>query len=80
MKENQENGQPILNIVGEHLGLGPLRRDLLPLYRRWINDFGIIRTVGFPPGPMTAEKEQDWHERQARAAARRAASSTTRST
>ncbi len=60
-------GDPILNIIGERVALGPLRRDLLPLYQRWINDFGTIRTIGFPPGPMTAEKEQDWYERQARA-------------
>ena len=67
MKERPENGQPILNIVGERIALGPLRRDLLPLYRRWINDFDTIRTIGFPPGPITAEKEQDWYESQSRA-------------
>lgn len=67
MKEHPENGQPILNIVGERIALGPPRRDLLPLYQRWMNDFGTIRTIGFPPGPVTAEKEQDWYERRARA-------------
>ena len=33
-----ENGeQPILNVEGDLVALGPLRRDLLPLYTRWIN-------------------------------------------
>ena len=32
-------GQPIVNIVGEKVALGPLRRDLLPLYHKWSNDF-----------------------------------------
>ncbi|MGH3145734.1 MAG: GNAT family N-acetyltransferase [Rubrobacter sp.] len=57
---------PILNVVGERVALGPLRRDLLPLYQRWINDFDTIRMIGFPQGPMTVEGEQEWYERQAR--------------
>src|SRR3712207_7011957 len=30
-----ESDQPLVNIVGELVALGPLRRDLLPLYLRW---------------------------------------------
>ena len=26
---------PIINIAGEKVALGPLRRDLVPLYQRW---------------------------------------------
>ena len=62
----QSNETPVLNIVGERVALGPLRKDLLPLYGRWINDFGTIRTLGLPPGPVTDEKEQDWYEGRAR--------------
>lgn len=29
---------PPLNIVGEQVALGPLRRDLLPLYQQWFNN------------------------------------------
>lgn len=58
--------QPILNIVGELVALGPLRKELLPLYERWINDFGTVRTLSLPPRPMTTEQEQDWYERVAR--------------
>lgn len=66
MKEKTlEDGQPILNIVGELVALGPLRRELLPLYGRWINDFGTVRKLGLPPHPMTAEQEQGWYERVA---------------
>jgi RimJ/RimL family protein N-acetyltransferase len=63
-----ENGErPILNIEGDLVALGPLRRDLLPLYQRWINDLGTMRTLGLPPLPMTSEKEQEWYDRQSKA-------------
>jgi diamine N-acetyltransferase len=69
MKGNSadNNGDPILNIEGDLVALGPLRRDLLPLYQRWINDLGTMRTLGVPPLPVTSEKEQDWYERQSKA-------------
>jgi diamine N-acetyltransferase len=55
--------RPIVNIVGELVALGPHRRDLVPTYQRWINDFGTLRTLGaIPPGPMTFEQEMDWYE------------------
>ena len=30
---------PVVNCQGERVALGPLRRDLVPLYDRWMNDF-----------------------------------------
>ena len=59
-------GRPVLNVEGELVGLGPLRRDLLPLYQRWINNLWTMRTLDLPPCPMTMEKEQDWYDRQSR--------------
>ena len=58
--------RPILNIEGDLVALGPLRRDLLPLYQRWINDLRTMRTLGVPPLPMTSEKEQEWYDRQSK--------------
>ncbi len=54
---------PIVNIEGELVALGPLRREHIPLYLRWLNDFGIRRMLGLPPGPMTLEQETAWYER-----------------
>lgn len=57
--------QPIINIAGERVALGPLRRDLLPTYQRWINDFHALRTLGaVAPGPTTLEQEVRWYESQ----------------
>lgn len=54
--------QPITNIVGEKVALGPRRRDLIPLHQRWTNDFAIARNVG-PFGPVTIERETAYYER-----------------
>ncbi|HET7093865.1 MAG TPA: GNAT family protein [Thermomicrobiales bacterium] len=61
---------PLINIVGERVALGPLRRDLLPLYARWINDFAVTRTMLFPPGPMTLDAETAWYDGAATGEAR----------
>src|SRR3712207_8409157 len=46
MGEEREVERPILNVTGERVALGPLRRDLLPLYQRWINDWEVTRSLG----------------------------------
>jgi RimJ/RimL family protein N-acetyltransferase len=61
---------PLINIVGERTALGPLRRDLVPLYARWINDFAVTRTLLLPSGPMTFEAETAWYESAAAGEAR----------
>lgn len=53
----------LINIEGERVALGPMRRDLLPLYQRWINDFSALRTLGaLPPRPTTLEQETAWFD------------------
>lgn len=41
--------------MGEKVALGPIRRDLVPLYQRWINDFTLLRTLRIPR-PSTFEE------------------------
>ncbi len=57
--------QPVVNITGERIALGPLRRDLIPLHQRWFNDFETDRTQGDLPGPRTLERTIRWFERNA---------------
>jgi RimJ/RimL family protein N-acetyltransferase len=54
---------PLYNIVGEKVALGPVRRELLPLYQAWLNDFEATRWLGRVPMPMTAEGQQKWFEK-----------------
>jgi RimJ/RimL family protein N-acetyltransferase len=58
-----ETSDPIINITGDRVTLGPISRDLVPLYTRWINDFSALRTLGAAQlGPTTIESEESWYE------------------
>lgn len=58
MTENESlAGEPIVNIVGDLVALGPLRRDLLTTYQRWFNNFDTLRTTGAVPMPDTMENQ-----------------------
>jgi diamine N-acetyltransferase len=48
--------QPVLNVIGELVALGPVRRDVLPTWLRWENDFEVTRTDGGKMGVMTRER------------------------
>ncbi|MGH2617896.1 MAG: GNAT family N-acetyltransferase [Thermomicrobiales bacterium] len=54
---------PIANIVGDRVALGPICRELLPVYTRWRNDFIVARTLDYLPGPFTAEEREAWYAR-----------------
>lgn len=54
---------PIVNFAGDLVALGPHRRDLLPLYLKWINDFSVTRTYGTRFRTVTAEARQEWYDR-----------------
>lgn len=58
-----EDCRPILNVVGERVALGPMRRDLLPLYSRWRNDFEVMRSAYPTLRPLALESDQAWYER-----------------
>lgn len=55
-------GQPIYIIRGEKVALGPMRRDLIPVYQRWINDLVTLRNIDQLPYPMTLEQETGWYD------------------
>ena len=57
-----EDQQPILNIIGGKVALGPLRRDLVPLYQRWSNDFEVTRFWD-KMSPMPFEGPEEWYAR-----------------
>ena len=56
--EPRDREQPMFNIVGETVALGPLSRDHLPAFLRWLNDFDVLRTTN-QVRPMTMEALED---------------------
>jgi len=62
-KSSRDDTLPIFNIVGEMVALGPLRKDLVPTYTRWYNEFHTLRTLGTTPVPLTLEQDERQHER-----------------
>jgi diamine N-acetyltransferase len=63
-ENNSENNNrlPLLNITGEKVALGPMRRDLIPLYQKWDTDFAINRTTTHVR-PVTLEEEAEAYDR-----------------
>ena len=53
---------PIINFHGESVGLGPIQREFIPLFQRWMNDFETTRFLDLQPRPMTLEQETGWFE------------------
>lgn len=53
---------PIITLHGDRVMLGPLRRDLLPLYQRWNNDLAVTRTTA-SSRPTTLEQETAAYDR-----------------
>ncbi len=54
--------EPITNIVGERVALGPRDRALMRSFQRWHNDWLTRRTLDDPPKPWTLEGERAWYE------------------
>ena len=47
--------EPVVNIRGEWVALGPLHRGLLPRIERWDNEFRTVDLGGDDPRPRSAE-------------------------
>jgi RimJ/RimL family protein N-acetyltransferase len=47
---------PVVNITGESVLLGPLVRELVPLYQRWLNNLHHARNFGDTPAPWAHER------------------------
>lgn len=54
--------EPVIQLRGERIGLGPLRGDLLDTYLRWVNDLRVSRTLALPSRPHTRAMQERWLE------------------
>jgi len=60
--EESNNKLPLINITGTKVALGPMRRELIPLYQKWDTDFVINRTTTHVR-PVTLEEETEAYDR-----------------
>lgn len=61
MGNQPDANAPIINFATDRVGLGPMRRDLIPTYQRWINDLEVARFVG-RVRPYSEEDETRWFD------------------
>jgi len=63
MSTSPAEQEPVICITGSLVTLGPLVRDLVPTFTRWMNDFSVLATLGpRPPRPMTTYAEYAWYD------------------
>jgi RimJ/RimL family protein N-acetyltransferase len=56
---------PVTNLTGSLVSLGPLRRDWLPVYQHWLNDFEMLKLVDRQFKPHSTEWITNWYDRHA---------------
>ncbi len=58
--------RPVITISGEYVALGPLRRDLIPVYHAWISNLETSQYLSGGGSAPTLDEEIDWYERAIR--------------
>ena len=54
--------RPVITVEGEKVALGPIRRDLVPLYHAWITNLETNRFLLARAVSMTLDAEVEWFE------------------
>ena len=60
------SAQPVITLAGERVALGPLRRDLIPLYHAWISNLETTQYLSEAGAAPTLDEEIDWYDRAIR--------------
>ena len=60
------DSQPIITLEGTSIALGPVRKDLLPLYQTWMNQLETTRFLRM--GVYSLENEETWYDNASRGA------------
>jgi diamine N-acetyltransferase len=65
MTEELKQEPPII-VRGRRVGLGPLRRELIPTYARWQTDLEVLRGMGTSGQVQGVEATEAWYEQATR--------------
>lgn len=55
--------KPVLNIVGNKVALGPVQKNMFPLFFQWENDFAVSLMSGDAIRPVSQESIEENYER-----------------
>jgi RimJ/RimL family protein N-acetyltransferase len=58
--------QPVISLAGDKVAIGPLRRDLVPLYHAWISNLETTQSLSEAGTVVSLEEEYAWFESQVR--------------
>src|SRR5690349_13301116 len=58
--------QPVITLAGDKAAIGPLRRDLVPLYHAWISNPETTQYLSEGGQAISLEEEYAWFEAQLR--------------
>src|SRR5919197_4168743 len=61
MTAEEPKQEPLILVAGRRVGLGALRRDLIPTYVRWRSDLEVLRGQGDSIHVPTVEAMQAWY-------------------
>ena len=62
MSDLRDHAQPLITVEDDKIALGPIRRDLIPLFHKWISNLEMNRFLALPPMPMTFDQETAWYD------------------
>jgi diamine N-acetyltransferase len=66
MTAEEPKQEATMLVSGQRVGLGPLRRDLIPTYARWQTDPEVLRGVGHSGQVPRVETTEAWYEHATR--------------
>jgi RimJ/RimL family protein N-acetyltransferase len=66
MTSEELKHEPPIIVRGLRVGLGPLRRDLIPTYARWQTDLEVMRGMGTSGQVPRVEVTEAWYEQATR--------------
>ncbi len=61
--KSPDTEQPLINIPGEKVALGPYHRGMLPLLSRWDNDFEVSFMSGDPLRPIPPDTTNEQYDK-----------------
>lgn len=62
MTSRRDDTRPLVIVENEKVALGPIRRDLIPLYHAWISDLSVNRFLVAGSMPMSLDEEIAWYD------------------